>query len=106
MNGFWAGAGVAQQLALASTSASNAVYFAFRLRSASGPRRLAAGLMMLLFTGIAVEAIAGVPVGMASTDVLRQMPLLLATTGIAYLVGYRPHRRTGQRSGRFIGGAR
>ncbi|MQC19244.1 MAG: hypothetical protein DWG83_01565 [Chloroflexi bacterium] len=105
VNGFWAGAGVVQQLAIAAASASNAVYFALRLRSASGPRRLAAGLMTLLFVGIAVEAIANTPVSAVAADVLRRMPLLLATTGIAYLVGYRSHARTGQRTRRSIGGA-
>ena len=50
--------------------------------------------MALLFAAIAVEAIAGVPVSSTALDVLRRMPLLLATTGIACLVGYGPRRHS------------
>lgn len=93
--------GAVQQAAIAASSIGSAVYFALRATAmpiAGGPqtsaearaRRLAAALLALLLAGVAVEAIAGLPVASTSTEVVRRVPLLAATVGIAGLVAYRP----------------
>ncbi len=87
MNGFWTATGAAEQAAIAASSAWNASYFTRRaLWAASRARRLAASLLAVLFGGLALEALAGLPVADHAAEVLRRVPLLLATTGIAYLV--------------------
>lgn len=91
MNGFWTASGAAEQAAIAASSAWNASYFTRRaLWAGNRPRRVAASLLALLSAGVAIEALAGLPVADTSTEVARRVPLLLATTGVAYLVSYRP----------------
>lgn len=82
--------GAAQQAAIAVTSAWSALHFGRRLTTGTRARRVAAAVLALLFVGIAVEALAGLPVASASADILRRTPLLLATTSVAFLVTYRP----------------
>lgn len=106
MNGFWTGAGAAQQVIIAAASVWNAAYFTRRARSGSWARRLAAGLLALLFLGVGLEALAGVPVSASMAEVLWRMPLLLATTAIAWFVANRPHDRVGSVGDRRNGGAR
>ena len=98
MNGFSSGSdlpsasivGAAQQAAIAVSGAWSALYFSLRAASGTGSRRLAAGVLALLFAAIAVEALAGVPVASTTTEVARRVPLLLATVSVALLVSYRP----------------
>jgi len=90
VNGFWAAAGLTQQVAIALGGAWNATYFALRMRQGSRARRVAAGVLTLLFAGIAVETAAGVPVSATASEVVRRTPLLLATVAIAFLVSFRP----------------
>jgi len=91
-------AGAAQQAAIAVSSAWSALYFSFRLISrdaaahdeSSRARRVAAGILALLFAAIAVEALAGLPVASTPAEVARRVPLLLATVSVAFVVSYRP----------------
>lgn len=82
--------GTAQQAAIAVSSAWSALYFVRQLASGAHARRVAAGVLALLFVAIAVEALAGMPVASTSAEVLRRTPLLLATTSVAFFVTYRP----------------
>lgn len=87
--------GAAQQAAIAVTSAWSAIHFSLRFRDRRSPegaraRRLAAGILALLFAAIAVEAFAGLPVADTSAEVVRRTPLLLATVSVALVVSYRP----------------
>lgn len=89
MNGFWSTTGAAQEAAIAASSAWSASYFTRRaLCAASRARRVAAALLAVLFAGVALEALAGLPVADTTAEVARRVPLLLATTGVAYLVSY------------------
>lgn len=82
--------GAVQQAVIAVASAWSARYFVAHVGSGPRGRRLAAGLLALLFVAVALEAVAGLPVADTSAEVWRRTPLLLATTGIAFLVSYRP----------------
>lgn len=100
MNGFSSGGSdlspasivsAVQQATIAVSSAWSALYFALRLRDrASRGRRVAAGVLALLFAAIAVEALAGLPVSSTTAEVARRTPLLLATVSVAFIVTYRP----------------
>jgi len=82
--------GAVQQAAIAVSSAWSAAYFALRVRHGARGRRVAAGILALLFAAIAVEALAGLPVASTSAEVARRTPLLLATVSVALFVSYRP----------------
>jgi len=82
--------GAVQQAAIAVSSAWSAAYFSLRLKQGSHGRRVAAGILVLLFAAIAVEALAGLPVASTSAEVARRTPLLLATVSVALFVSYRP----------------
>ena len=82
--------GAAQQAAIAVSSAWSAVYFALRVTHGPRGRHSAAGILVLLFSAIALEALAGLPVASTSSEVARRTPLLLATVSVALLVSYRP----------------
>lgn len=92
MQGPWTVTGAAEEAAIAASSAWNASYFArrafARVSHDSRARRLAAGVLALLFAAIAVESLAGVPVADTSIEVGRRIPLLLATVSVAFLVSY------------------
>lgn len=98
MNGFSSGGsdlpsasivGAAQHAAIAVSSAWSGCYFASRLRGGPRGRRVAAGILTLLFAAVAVEALAGLPVAATSAEVARRTPLLLATVGVALIISYR-----------------
>ena len=75
----WHGLGVAQQAALAAGGAANAVYFVHRAAIERGAVRLAAGVLGVLFGGVALEATARFDHADVTADVLRRAPLLAAT---------------------------
>jgi len=98
VHGFWSTTGAAQQAAIAASSAWGASYFACRaLCAATRARRVAAASLAMLFAGVSLEALAGLPVADTAGEVARRVPLLLATTGIAYLVSFRPGTDGGAR---------
>ncbi len=75
----WHGLGVAQQATLAAGGAANAVYFVRRAVLERGAVRLAAGVLGVLFGGVALEATARFESTGATADVVRRAPLLAAT---------------------------
>jgi hypothetical protein len=90
VNGFWTGAGVAQQVAITAASAWNAAYFSLQARRGPRARRIAAGVLALFCAAVALEALAGIPAASTAAEVVRRTPLLLTTWAIAVLVAYRP----------------
>ena len=108
MNGFWTASGLVQHAAIVASSAWNASYFARRAIAGSEghtpgerARRVAAGILALLFAALAVETLVGLPVASNGIEVARRTPLLLATVAVAFLVSYGPSSST-----RGAGGAR
>ena len=90
MSPIWSGVAVAGSLATAGSGAANAAYFAHRASRASGPRRAAALLLTLLFTAIAIDALAYLALAEPSAEgVLLRSPLLAANVavGIAIAAG-------------------
>ena len=90
MGGLWTAIGLAQQAVIAVGGLWNATYFGLRAREGQRGRRVAAGLLALLFLAIALEALAAIPIGASAAEVMRRTPLLVATVGIAFVVSYRP----------------
>ena len=82
--------GMLQHAAIAVSGAWSAAYFVAQSRRGAGARRLAAGVLALLFAAITLEAVAGLPVASTATEVARRTPLLLATVSVACIVSYRP----------------
>ena len=80
MQGWWNGIGVAQQLAMALTGAANAAYFARRAVTERGARRLAALVLVAVFTGIALDGSLHLGEAPASaSEIVRRSPLLTAS---------------------------
>ena len=75
----WYGLGTAQQVTLLMASAANAVYFLHRALIERGAVRLAAGVLGVLFGGVALEATARFEEAGAAEEIVRRAPLLAAT---------------------------
>ena len=90
MHPFWTGVAVAEHVAIAGGGAANAAYFAHRLRSARGPRRLGAALLTALFAAVSLDALAALGFSEpGAADALLRAPLLLANaaTGVVIAMG-------------------
>jgi hypothetical protein len=75
----WHGLGIAQQATLLAGGAANAAYFVHRALIERGAARLAAGVLGVLFGGVALEASARFESAGGTVDIVRRAPLLAAT---------------------------
>ncbi len=84
--GTWQGAGTLGHLALALSGAVNAVYFGVRSVTPGGPTQLAAGVLALLFLGVALRGAIPIVEGMATLAALIHAAPLLVGTLLASLL--------------------
>ncbi|RLT41285.1 MAG: hypothetical protein DWI58_09100 [Chloroflexi bacterium] len=80
MNGIWNGLGEAQSAAIAASGSANALYFARRVATSIGARRIAAAVLAGIFGGVALDAVGGLGGGASeAVEVAQRAPLLIAT---------------------------
>lgn len=89
MQGLWSGLGVAQQATMALTGAGNAIYFARRAALERGVRRLAAVVLVGIFSGIALDGALYLGDDAAGLAWVHRTPLLAAslTTSALLVLG-------------------
>jgi hypothetical protein len=76
----WSGLGIAQHAVMAVSGAANAAYFARRVATERGTRRLAAIVLVAVFAGIALDGALHLGEAPATAaEVVRRAPLLTAS---------------------------
>jgi hypothetical protein len=87
VNPIWPGVAIAEDVATAGSGVANAAYFAHRGAASTGPRRLGALLLTLVFAAIALDAIAYLALADPSAEgALLRAPLLLANVAIGVAI--------------------
>lgn len=84
--GTWQWAGALGHLVMALSGATNAIYFGARAVASAGPTRAAAGVLTLLFLGIALRGTLPLHEGTATVASLVHAAPLLSGTLLASLL--------------------